>query len=124
MKKLLSLTLILVMLLCALSACNVRSNDSDTDTNTEIDTNSEIVTETDTSKDENSDKDTDISSDSSIDPVVNATTWKFNYDYGFYFMAKGDTPITSEGDASNQEDFNTCHPKLWLFYTAIFCMLI
>ena len=81
MKKLLSLTLILVMLLCALSACNIRSNDSDADTSTEIDTNSEIVTETDTSKDENSDKDTDISSDSSIDPVVNAKTWKFNYDY-------------------------------------------
>ena len=63
MKKLLSLTLILVMLFGALSACNVRSKDSDTDTN------SETNTETDTSAeiDVNSDTSIDISTDTNAD---------------------------------------------------------
>ena len=78
MKKLLSLTLILVMLFCALSACNVRSNDSDTDTSTDLNT------ETDTSIYENSDKGSNTSTDSSTDLIVNTETWKFNYDYGFH----------------------------------------
>ena len=75
MKKLLSLTLILVLLLGMIVACDVKNNDGNTDTSSEesdklsSDTNSEEISNTD--------------SDKTVEPEkqIHTSTWKFNYDY-------------------------------------------